>query len=125
MLTSFPISLKNPPAVAAFWMPVVYQFNPETGSYTSYYPPDYLALTEKWTCPLIAGGGILVDIRAIVYDSGHSIIDTKDQNDVLVKDGQEFVFYWSGAGGGMLKWVIGVGALTALVIVIVDVARKK
>lgn len=94
---SFPISIKNVPAETAFWKPAVYE------GVNIYYPSDYLTPSQKWTCPLFAGAGITVDIRAVVYDSSYNILSTKDLYEVVVKDGQEFVFNW---GGGLGSFAI-------------------
>jgi len=122
---SFLASIKNPPKEAVYWLPVYYYRNPETGIYTPYSPDDYLGIGESWLCPLSAGAGIMVDYRCVVYNSGYNIIGTRDLKNIVVKDGEEFVYDWGvpEAAPGLIPWVIGGGL--AVIGILVAIAKKR
>jgi len=105
---SFLVSIDNPPAEAAYWLPAIYYRDPETGVYTPYTPADYLLVTSSWECPLSAGDGIMVDFRAITYGAHFNILGTRDLSNIVVKDGKEFIYDWGAgraAGPNMWMWV--------------------
>lgn len=122
---SFLTSLKNPPKVARYWIPIFYVFDPVTGLYTPYSPVDYLDIGQNWLCPLHAYDGIIVDYRCVVYDGDYNIIGSKDLYDIKVKDGQEFVFNWAGKGVSSLVLPIALVVGMGLALALVRKVRKK
>lgn len=114
---SFLTSLKNPPKDAVYWLPTFYYRDPETGAYTPYYPEDYLNIGGLWLCPLSAGMGIMVDYRCVVYDGNYNIIGSKDQFNIVVKDGEEFVYNWGAGLGGWLMAALALGVAAIAMVV--------
>ena len=120
---SFWASIENAPTKAKYWMPIFYYRDPVTGAYTPYYPGDYLDIPQAWLCPLSAGAGIMVDFRCVIYDSSYEIIGTKDLSNVVVKDGEEFVYNWSKGIGG---WAVAgiVAAILGITVVATKAKRR-
>jgi len=110
-------SVENPPEEAVFWMPAFYYRDPVSGSYTPYYPEDYLAIGQSWLCPLSAGAGIMVDYRCIVYDADYNIMGTRDLSNIVVKDGEEFIYNWGISAGISMWWILApLGILGVLLV---------
>jgi len=121
---SFWTSIENAPEEAKYWMPVFYYRDPVTGAYTPYYPEDYyLDIPESWLCPLSAGSGIMVNFRCVIYDEGYEIIGTRDLDNIVVRDSEEFVYNW--AEGGISGWMIAVPLGIAALLGIATVASKR
>ena len=120
---SFWVSIENAPKEAKYWTPIFYYRDPETGAYTPYYPDEYLDIPQSWLCPLSAGTGIMVDFRCLTYDDDYETIGTRDLSNIVVRDGEEFVYEW--AGGGISGWLVALPLGMAALLGIAVVAGKK
>lgn len=119
---SFWTSIENAPKEAEYWMPMFFYRDPVTGAYTPYYPATYLGIPQPWLCPLSAGVGIMVNYRCVVYDIDHNILDTRNLENIVVVDGEEYVYNWS---KGISGWAVAVPIGIIAVLGIAVVASKK
>jgi len=121
---SFWTSIENAPEEAVYWMPIFYYRDPETGSYTPYFPEDYyLDIPQSWLCPLSAGAGIMVDYSCMIYNENYDTIDRRDLYNIVVRDDDEFVYTWKGKG--ISGWAIAVPIGLAAILGIAVVAKRK
>jgi len=123
---SFRTSLINAPEDTRYWVPVFYYRDPETGFYIPYSPEEHLNVGESWLCPLSTGAGIIVNYRCRVFDDVYNIIGTRDIKNIVVADGEEFIYNWK-VKKEVSPWVIlaPVGILTALGVIVAATRKRR
>jgi len=125
------LGIKNPPAAAKSWLPVIYE------DYVPNYP-DY-SLDLDWTWEVAAFG--FMDLRFIFYtnsprtESGFVIVDSYDIDGAMLEDGKSYVFDYASKTfgerieessiGDKLPWIISGAAIVGLAAVAIVSGRRK
>ncbi|MBA7499309.1 hypothetical protein ES704_02049 [subsurface metagenome] len=117
--------LENPPEEARYWIPIFYYRDPETGYYTAYSPDDILDIWQSWLVPISAGAGVMVDYRCRIFDDARNTIATRDLSNIVVVDGEPFIYDWEPVKKGISPWVILAPVGFLAVIGVVAAAKKK